>query len=99
MSVYKRARRFSILIWVLLLLAPAWLGALVHLAGTPGIVLALAAWVSLGVVTLFRFRCPRCGNPAFRYRAMKWLGYEGILVWGPFPKPQCGICGFELDAQ
>ena len=99
MSVYRRARRFSNLIWVLLFLAPVWAGVLIHLAGITGIVLVIAAWASLGVVSLLCFRCPRCRNPAFRYRALKRLGYGGILIWGPFPKRQCGVCSFDLDAQ
>ncbi len=98
MSVYGRARTFSILLWVVFLLSPAWLVWLLE-AGPGFVFLGFAAWLSLGVVTLIRFRCTNCGNPAFRYRALKWIDKDGLLLWGPFPKKECGVCGSDLAAQ
>lgn len=81
---------------ILVLLLPS---ALMEMAGPVGVGAALVAWLSLGFVTLYRFRCGRCQNPAFRYRAFHTIKKGGILVWGPFPKKQCGVCGFDLTAD
>ena len=98
MSVYGRAKTFSIVIWIAFLLSPLWL-LLLHAMSPVALALGLVACLSLGVVTAARFRCRNCRNPAFRYRALKWVDKDGLLSWRPFPKEVCGVCGSDLASQ
>jgi len=90
-SVYRRAWRFMIIaaisMWAVAgLLMLDWFSIPVRIA------IGLLAAVVLNFVIFTRFRCPRCGTPAFRHRG---IGFA-LSVYAPWPRKRCCNCGFDL---
>jgi hypothetical protein len=91
MSVYLRARRYTLRMLAVFAATPLWGGALLSLHEAL-FLLAGALWVSLGAIAFFTFRCPECGTSAYR-RGPDWLP----IAW-PWPNRCCRGCGHDLAA-
>ena len=90
MSLYERARRHAVRMFVAVLFAVAFVIAVDRIYGHSTIAFAIAIVVLIWLnMPMLRFNCPRCGHNAF---------FWGFLIL-PWPRRSCSKCGLDLEAD
>lgn len=95
MSVHEKAKRFIVVVFVFVGSFPIWGGLLSTLLGTGGVMFLVAPVALLaGAITLWVFKCSRCGAPVFCSAKT-----GPIQSFWPWPQKTCVDCGDDLTRK
>jgi hypothetical protein len=88
-TLYQKGWLFIAWVMFLFIMAPVWFFGAAERWGTPGMLIAMAFWLSQGALSLWLFKCPKCGCSIFA------SGKGFFAIHAPWPRRRCGECGHD----